>query len=330
MAHHHLKAQPGTVHWGFFDAGLKPILHVRSGDTVTVDTLSGEPEDLPDPSLGFTIVPGHHEVHAVNGQTRIGPHFLTGPIFVEDAEPGDVLEVRLLDISLRQDWGWNLQQPLLGTLPEDFPETRRLHIPLDHERGVARLPWGMELPLKPFFGAIGVAPPPGWGRLTSVIPRSFGGNIDNKELVAGTTLYLPIFNTGALLSLGDGHALQGDGEVCLTAIETALTGRIELHLRKDLSLKRPRAETPLSWITMAFDEDLDDAVKQALRDMIVLIGELSGLSPQDAYTLCSIAADLRVTQTVDVAKGIHCVLEKRCLPVRAGADKHQGQQGLRG
>ncbi len=139
MAHHHLKAQPGTVHWGFFDAGLKPILHVRSGDTVTVDTLSGEPEDLPDPSLGFTIVPGHHEVHAANGQTRMGPHFLTGPIFVEDAEPGDVLEVRLLDISLRQDWGWNLQQPLLGTLPEDFPETRRLHIPLDRQRCVTGL-----------------------------------------------------------------------------------------------------------------------------------------------------------------------------------------------
>ena len=116
-----------------------------------------------------------------------------------------------------------------------------------------------------------------WGRITSVIPRAFGGNIDNKELVAGTTLYLPVFNTGALLSLGAGPALQGDGEVCRPAIEPALTGRIEIHLRKDLSFKRPHAETPQRWITMAFDEDLDDAVKQALRDMIVLIGALSGL-----------------------------------------------------
>jgi acetamidase/formamidase len=161
-----------------------------------------------------------------------------------------------------------------------------------------------------------VAPPPGWGRVTSIIPRAFGGNIDNKELVAGTKLYLPVFNKGALLSLGDGHGVQGDGEVCLTAIETALTGRIEVHVRKDFALKRPRAETADTWITMAFDEDLDDAVKQALRDMIALIGDLSGLPAQDAYTLCSLAADLRVTQTVDVNKGIHCVLEKKHLPPR--------------
>src|SRR5262245_3136736 len=317
MTHHHLDAQPKTVHWGYFDSALKPVLRVHSGDTVTVDTLSGEPDDMPEPSLGFTILPGHREVHAAGRGNAIGPHFLTGPIFVEGALPGDILEVRLLEISMRQDWGWNLQQPLLGTLPEDFPDLRRIHIPLDRQRLVARLPWGSELPVKPFFGAIVVAPPPSLGRLPSFIPRAVGVNIDNKELVAGTTLYLPVFNAGALLSLGDGHALQGDGEVCLTAIETALTGRIEIHVRKDLSFKRPHAETPQSWMTMAFDEDLDDAVKQALRDMIALIGALSGLSPQDAYTLCSIAADLRVTQTVDVAKGIHCVLDKKCLPARS-------------
>ena len=316
MAHHQLEAGPETVHWGFYDAALEPVLRIDSGDTVTIDTLSGEPADMPDSSLGFTILPGHREVHAANPFPAIGPHFLTGPIHVEDAEPGDVLEVRFLEISLRQDWGWNLQQPLLGTLPEDFPELRRLHIPLDRKRLVARLPWGSELPVKPFFGEIGVAPPPGWGRLSSIMPRPYGGNIDNKELVAGSTLYLPVFNKGARLSLGDGHAMQGDGEVCLTAVETALTGRIEIHLRRDLSLKRPRAETAQSWITMGFDEDLDDAVKQALRDMIELIGDLSGLSAQDAYTLCSIAADLRVTQTVDVAKGIHCVLDKRFVPDR--------------
>jgi acetamidase/formamidase len=316
MAHHVLAASPETVHWGFFDATLPPVLTVASGDTVTVDTLSGEPPDMPGAAAGFTILPEHLAVHAAGTGAAIGPHFMTGPIFVEDAEPGDVLEVRFLDIALRQDWGWNLQQPLLGTLPEDFPELRRLHIPLDQARMIARLPWGMDLPLRPFFGVVGVAPPPGWGRLTSIIPREFGGNMDNKELVTGSTLYLPVFNRGALLSLGDGHAVQGDGEVCLTAIETALTGKVEIILRKDLSLIRPRAETADAWITMGFDQDLDDAVKQALRDMIVLIGEKSGLSPQDAYTLCSLAADLRVTQMVDVNKGSHCVLEKRHLPPR--------------
>ncbi|MEO8668602.1 MAG: acetamidase/formamidase family protein, partial [Bauldia sp.] len=278
MAHHHLEAGPKTVAWGFFDAALPPVLRIRSGDTVTIDTISGEPADMPDPALGFGIVAGHREVHDANPVPGIGPHFLTGPIFVEGAEPGDVLEVRLLEIGLAQDWGWNLQQPLLGTLPEDFPELRRLHIPLDVRRMTARMPWGMDLPLRPFFGAIGVAPPPAWGRLTSIIPREFGGNIDNKELVAGATLYLPVFNKGALLSLGDGHGVQGDGEVCLTAIETALTGKIEVHVRKDFSLKRPRAETPVTWITMGFDTDLDDAEKLALRDMIALIGDLSGLS----------------------------------------------------
>jgi acetamidase/formamidase len=310
---HHLAAGPGTVHWGYWDASLAPVLRVSSGDVVTVETLSGEPEDMPGADLGYELLPAQQAVHA-EGQRGPGPHFLTGPIYVEGAEPGDVLQVHFREIALAQDWGWNLQAPLLGTLPEDFPDLRRLHIPLDRHKKTACLPWGQELALAPFFGAVGVAPPPGWGRLTSVLPRAFGGNMDNKELTAGSILYLPVFNRGALLSIGDGHAVQGDGEVCLTAIETCLTGTVELTVRKDLRLALPRAETPEAWITMGFDEDLDDAAKQALREMIKLIGELAGLGPQDAYTLCSLAADLRVTQTVDVNKGIHCVLRKQDLP----------------
>jgi acetamidase/formamidase len=280
-----------------------------------VETLSGEPEDMPTPELGFEILDAHRAVHQ-NGDRGPGPHFLTGPIHVHGAAPGDVLEVAFEAIELWQDWGWNLQAPLLGTLPEDFPDLRRLHIPLDRDRMVARLPWGQELPLKPFFGVVGVAPPPAWGRLTSVLPRAFGGNMDNKELTAGSILYLPVFNDGALFSVGDGHGVQGDGEVCLTAIETCMRGTVRLTVRKDLRLDLPRAQTPDAWITMGFDEDLDDAAKQALRAMIKLIGELTGLSRQDAYTLCSLAADLRVTQTVDVNKGIHCVLRKEHFPAR--------------
>ena len=316
MGHHYLAAGPDTVRWGYWDATLRPVLRVSSGDTVSVETLSGEPEDMPAPELGHEVPDGLRAVHA-KGERGPGPHFLTGPIHVEGAAPGDVLEVRFEEIELRQDWGWNLQAPLLGTLPEDFPDLRRLHIPLDRERMVARLPWGQELPLSPFFGAVGVAPPPAWGRLTSVLPRAFGGNMDNKELVAGTTLYLPVFNEGALLSIGDGHAVQGDGEVCLPAIETCMRGTVRLSVRKDLRLDLPRAETPEAWITMGFDEDLDDAVKQALREMIALLGELTGLGRQDAYTLCSLAADLRVTQMVDVNKGVHCVLRKEHLPARS-------------
>jgi acetamidase/formamidase len=310
---HYLPSIPGNVQWGLWDGRLASVLRIASGDRVTIETLSGEPDDLPDPALGFSMVPGHREVlaSAVRGP---GPHLLTGPIHVEGAEPGDVLEVRVLDIRLRADWGWNLQVPTLGTLPEDFPELRRIHIPLDRTRNVARLPWGQELELSPFFGNFGVAPPTNWGRLSSKEPRAFGGNMDNKELGVGCTVYFPVFVRGALFSAGDGHALQGDGEVCLTAIEAALGGTFEFHVRRDLRLKSPRAETPSDFITMGFDEDLDDAAKAALRAMIALIRERSGLSAQDAYTLCSIAADLRVTQMVDGNKGIHCVLAKSRMP----------------
>jgi acetamidase/formamidase len=313
---HHLRSTPGNVHWGLWDGRLEPVLRIASGDRVTIETLSGEPDDVPDPSLGFSVVPGHQEV--LEGTFRgPGPHLLTGPIHIEGAEPGDVIEVRVLDLQLRADWGWNLQVPTLGTLPEDFPEFRRIHIPLDRKRNMARMAWGQELPLAPFFGNFGVAPPPSWGRLSSKEPRAFGGNMDNKELGVGSTVYFPVFVPGALFSAGDGHALQGDGEVCLTAIETALTGTLEFHLRRDLDLASPRAETPDDWITMGFDEDLDDAAKAALRDMIRLIRQRSGLSAQDAYTLCSIAADLRVTQMVDGNKGVHCVLAKSRMPANS-------------
>jgi acetamidase/formamidase len=315
MTHHHLPATPKTVRWGYWDGSLPPVLTIHSGDTVTIDTISGEPRDLPDPARGFTILPEHRQVLDA-GYEGPGPHLLTGPIAVEGAKAGDVLEVRIRELKLTQDWGWNLQVPLLGTLPEDFPALRRMHVPLDRANNLVRMPWGQELALDPFFGNFGVAPPPQWGRLSSKEPRAFGGNMDNKELGVGAVVYFPVFVDGALFSAGDGHALQGDGEVCLTAIETALSGTLELVVRKDMKLALPRAEKPDAWITMGFDEDLDDAVKQALRDMIKLIGELSGLSPQDAYTLSSIAADLRVTQTVDGNKGIHCVLAKTKLPPR--------------
>ena len=310
MAHHHLPATADTVAWGYWDAKRPAVLRIASGDTVTIDTLSGEPEDLPaDESL---LLSEHRDVLA--GAPRgSGPHLLTGPIWVEGAMPGDVLQVELQTIALRQRWGWNIIEPLLGTLPEDFPFQRRLHIPLDIEKNTAHLPWGLELPLAPFFGNLGVAPPPHYGRITSIVPREHGGNMDNKALTEGSTVYFPVFNEGALFAVGDGHAAQGDGEVCLTAIETSLRGTLRFTLRKDLRQTLPRAETATHHITMGFNEDLDDAVRQALRDMILWIGELSGLPAVDAYTLCSIAADLHVTQMVDLNKGAHCMLPKTAL-----------------
>jgi acetamidase/formamidase len=310
MTAHHLNASGQACHIGFFDASRPPMLHIASGDTVTIDTLSGTMAMLP-------IAPGHTppefaEVHAKSDRFPAA-HILTGPVHVAGAEPGDVLQVDILDVKLRQDWGFNLIRPLGGTLQDDFTQERLMIIPLDRQAMIGRLPFGLDLPLKPFFGVMGVAPPASWGRITSVIPRTHGGNIDNKELMAGATLYLPVHVAGALFSCGDGHGAQGDGEVCLTAIETALQGTFRLTVRKDMKLSLPRAETPGHVITMGFDVDLDRAMEQALRDMIALIMERTGISREDAYTLCSLAADFRVTQTVNVAKGIHGMLAKDLL-----------------
>ncbi len=310
MRGHMLKSSPETVHWGFFDAGLAPALTVASGEEVTIQSISGDTPVLP--GEGFTVLPEHQ---AVIDQVRPGlpGHILTGPVYVEGAKPGDVLQVDILDVKVRQDWGFNYSAPLKGALPDDFDEVTLSIIAIDTERNIGRLPWGLELPLHPFFGVMGVAPPPVWGRVSTIQPRANGGNLDNKELVAGTTLYLPVFVEGALFSAGDGHGAQGDGEVCVTAIETALEGRFRLTVRGDMSLTLPRAETPDHFITMAFNEDLDEAGRDALRQMLDLITARTNRTRAEAYMLCSLAADLRVTQMVNGNKGIHVMLAKNLL-----------------
>ena len=316
MASHRLDASPDTVHWGYFDGTLKPLLTVDSGDTVTFSTVSGLPWQLPKPGSGLTLPPPLAAIHQKLQPKAGGPHILTGPVAVRGAKAGQVLEVRIKSIELHYDWGYNAIRPLAGALPDDFKEPRVIHIPLDKKRNVGTLPWGLELELKPFYGIMAVAPPGAWGVIPTNPPRRNGGNMDNKELVAGTTLYLPIFVDGAQFSCGDGHGAQGDGEVCVTAIETGLIGTFELHLRGDMSLEWPMAETPTHVMTMAFDPDLDDCVVIALRDMIKLICRRTNLSREQAYTLCSLAADLRVTQVVNGTKGIHVMLEKKYLERR--------------
>ncbi|MDE1994119.1 MAG: acetamidase/formamidase family protein [Rhizobiaceae bacterium] len=307
---HHLPASSANCAWGYFDPKRPPSLTVDSGDTVIIDTVSGGPDVLP--KGDFFIPPELLDIHQNSVQEMPG-HILTGPVAIRGAKPGQVLEVRIKDVQLRQDWGYNVIRPLAGTLPYDFETARLLNIPLDAAANVAHLPWGLKLPLAPFFGVMGVAPPANWGRISSIMPRAHAGNIDNKELVAGTTLYLPVFNEGALFSCGDGHGVQGDGEVCITAIETALRGTFQFIVRDDLNFAYPRAETPTHYITMGMDPDLDQCSVMALRDMIVLIGEKTGLSREDAYTLCSLAGDLHVTQTVNGNKGVHMMMAKSLL-----------------
>ena len=312
MKHHTLKSTVQTVHWGYFDAEVPPVLTIDSGDRVTVETVSGAPDVMPPPGSGLAMPPELPEIHA-KVPRKLPGHLLTGPIAVKGAMPGDTLEVEIEAIEPRQAWGYNAIRPLSGALPGEFDRVRIVHIPIDMERKVGLLSWGAEVPIRPFFGVMGVAPPPAWGMCSSIQPRQNGGNLDNKELVAGTKLLLPVHVPGANFSCGDGHGAQGDGEVCVTAIETALTGTFKLTLRKGLKLTWPRAETPTHAMTMAFDPDLDQCAKIALREMIALIGERKNLGREDAYMLCSLAADLRVTQLVNGNNGVHCMLEKRYL-----------------
>ena len=317
MTHHHLGAGPQTCHWGYFDSTLAPALTIDSGDSVTVDTVSGNPDFPPDPAR-FHVPAALTAIHEKSPRGP-GPHILTGPIAVKGAKPGHVLEVRIKGVEVSTDWGYNLIRPLAGALPDDFEAVRHVTIPLDPARNVGTMPWGLELKLAPFFGVMGVAPPAAWGRITSIVPRSSGGNLDNKELGAGATLYLPVFCEGALFSCGDGHGVQGDGEVCVTAIETSLRGEFEFVLREDLAFRYPRAETPTHYMTMGMDPDLDQCMVMALRDMIVLLGETAGLAREDAYMLCSLAADLRVTQAVNGSRGIHMMIEKALVDAKAAA-----------
>jgi len=315
-ATHRIAATPDTIRWGAFDATFPPLLTVEPGDTVTLECLSGGPEQIPPRDGAFAIPPALLAVHD-SKPPRLGPHILTGPVAVRGAAPGDALVVHIEQIELGADWGFCGFRPLAGTLPEDFDYRRVLHIPVDRAANTCTVPIGpgITLDLAPFFGVMGVAPPPSWGPISTKEPRAHGGNLDNKELVAGTTLFLPVHVEGGLFSAGDGHGVQGDGEVCVNALEICLNGTFRLDLLKggginDPVLRFPRAETPTHFISMGLHEDLDLAMKQALREMIAFIASRTNLTPADAYQLCSLAVDFRVTQTVNGEKGVHGMLRR--------------------
>ena len=314
MASYEIDWKPENVFWGYFDPATKPVATVASGDEVLLHALPAcDPPDLPPEGKG-TILPAHlAAMEAHKADKGAGPHMVTGPVYVEGAMPGDVLQVDILEVETAQDWGFTAIMPLLGALPDEFTDYERLHLAIDKEAGVCRMPWGLELPLEPFFGIMAVAPPSEWGRIGTPEPRAMGGNMDNKELKPGTTLYLPVFQEGALFSAGDGHGRQGDGEVCIAAVETALTGRFRLTVRKDMQLKTPFAENDEYLISMGFDEDLDEAMRKTVRDMIDVVASRANLTRNHAYMLLSIAGDLRITQVVDGEKGVHMMFKKEWL-----------------
>lgn len=308
-----LAATPATVAYGYYDAAAAPVMRIASGDVVRVHTLiTSTPTRLEGAGVARDQVePALREV--VEKVTNKGPggHILTGPIFVEGAEPGDVLEVRIEKVDLAIPYAYNAFSTRGGFLPQDFTASAMKIIPLDARRMLGHFADGIEIPLHPFFGSMGVAPPPAAGRVGSAPPGRHAGNIDNKDLVAGTILYIPVHAPGALFEVGDGHAAQGDGEVDITALETSLVGTFRLIVRKDLHLTWPRAETPTEWITMGMDDDLTEAARIATREMIDFLATTRKMTREDAYMLVSAAGDLVVTQVVDGPKGVHVKMAKR-------------------
>ena len=307
-----LKATPQTVVWGYYSASAKPVLRIHSGDTVRIETMStGSPAQfeaagVPPQQISEAFRTIYREV------TDKGPgrHILTGPIYIEGAEPGDVLEVRIRKIELASPFAFNNFRPGFGFLQDDFPYERTKIIPLDRSRMVAKFSDSVELPIKPFFGSMGVAPPEVLGRINSAPPWVHAGNIDNREMVEGTTLYIPVHAKGALFEVGDGHAGQGNGEVDITAMETQLTGTFQFVVRKDLRLKWPRAETPGYYISMGFHEDLTEATRIAIRETIEFLMNEKKLSRDEAYMLASVGVDFCITQLVDGNKGVHAMIPK--------------------
>ena len=316
-----LPATPATVEWGHYAANVKPALMVHSGDTVKMQTLSTcgpnsrmvaqgvRPEDIP--AYNDEVYKGYAEK-----DKGPGGHILTGPVGIEEAEPGDVLEVQILKVEIDANFACNGFGLHRGFLPMEFPYSRSRIIPLDRAKMLGRFAPGIDIPLHPFFGSMGVAP--GGGRVDSAPPFAHAGNMDNKELVAGTTLYIPVAAKGALFEAGDGHAGQGNGEVDITAMETFLTGTFRFVVHKKKTLSWPRAETPTHYITMGFSPDLKEATEHALRDMIDFLVEEKHMTRDDAYMLSSVAVDLDITQLVDGNVGVHAMCPKSIFTAAAG------------
>jgi acetamidase/formamidase len=305
-----LNPSASTVVWGYYWSEAKPVLHIQSGDYVRVRTvLTSSPDRLE--GAGVPPAEVEQELRDVQAVKDRGPggHVLTGPIYVDGADSGDVLEVRFDSIKLAISYGYNgIGQA--GFLSDEIFSRKMRIVRFDREKMVGHFAEGIEIPLHPFFGSVGVSPPAAAGRWNSAPPWIHGGNLDNKDLVAGTTLYLPVWVKGALLEIGDGHAAQGNGEVDITAIETSLIGKLHFIVHKGKSIAWPRAETPTHILTMGDDRDLNAATHIAVRQMIRYLMEEKKLSQEDAYMLCSVAADVDITELVDGNVGVHVLLPK--------------------
>ena len=343
-APHRLAATPDTCFWGYFDRDLPPVLEVASGDVIEIEAVTHHSGDAPD----LLMDPGIEAIWAgIPEDTRTpGVHVMTGPIAVADAAPGDTLLVRILDMAPRLPFGancaanWGLlydtfqkeritiyeltdaadgtfgttAEPRFGfdfTARELYDLPGAISVPDDASRQPFSVP--VQVPVRPHFGVMGVAPPTS-GRLNSIPPGVFGGNVDNWRLGPGAVMAYPVFAPGAGLYVGDPHFAQGDGEICGTAIEASINATIQVFVIKDLAVTAPILQTDEQWVTHGFDPDLDAAMRMAAEQMLWLLTERVGMGPDDAYSLCSVAVDIGVTQVVDATLGCHAILDRTIFP----------------
>lgn len=322
--HYLLPANKETTQWGWLDPAEKPKLTVNSGDTVAIETLRHSMDEIK-PGVSMDEI-----VKLRLANPGGGPHSVTGPIYVNGAEPGDTLEIRIKKIVIKEDgFNFNLpgkQFPTVGLLASEFPEGHVQYFKLDPKTMTTEFKPGIILKLKPFPGTIATGPDPNEpkekagppihdakGRTSTLRPWKNGSNMDVNELQEGSTLYLPVFQKGGLIWTGDSHCLQGNGEVNLTALECSYK-EIEIQpiVRKDLHIEWPRAETSTHWIFIGFDEDLNEAMKIAVRGTVEFLAEqkMVPMTREEAYALTSMVADCRVSEVVDIRKGVHCMVPK--------------------
>ncbi|HMA74221.1 MAG TPA: acetamidase/formamidase family protein [Xanthobacteraceae bacterium] len=318
-----LRSTPQNVVWGYITADLPPALTIKSGQTVKIDTVSHQgllTRDDPVTFFGAAGIPPDQVLQDASDIYRmvsrvkgLSAHVLTGPLYIESAAPGDMLEVRIHKFDLRVPYGVNNSGPRAGVLGDLLTAPTPKIINLDPARNVALFSREIEIPLSPFMGIMAVAPPRDLLLVSSRPPSKWGGNMDFNKLAAGATLYVPVFNTGAQFFTGDSHAVQGDGEVNGTAIEASLSATLQFIIHKGLgkAMQWPRAEDAANYYTMGMDLNLDVAMREATRETVEFLQQRFGLTPADAYALASIAVDFRIAEAVDSVQVVYGSIPKK-------------------
>lgn len=323
---HRIRTIPENMVWGYYGADVRPIATVKDGDTVEIQAVNMAGISRKDPQAFFR---DHHLPMDEQAQDmfdiiqRVKPepsgltgHMLTGPVYIDGAEPGDMLEVRILDIFPRSGYGVNAVWPKGGDIGEDVSQSENFVYLYDMKKQTASFKEGVEIPMRPFFGVMAVSPPASTGRISSIPPGFYGGNLDLKHLVKGSTLYLPVSVKGALYTAGDSHAAQGNGEISGVAIEASLTQVVRFIVHKGSTLKQVRAETPTHFIAIGLDPDLNKAMKDAARQCCAFLQEELGYTFNEALSIASTGVNFEVTQAVDRTLGVHAMIPKSIFPGR--------------